>query len=158
MSERRRAVGWKGGFMLRTIDKRIARNEIGGDWPVITINPADSRFDLRMRTGPSSDYLVAKQVFGEKGYAIIAKLPNVRTILDCGANVGYTSAYLLTGYPSARVIAVEPDAENCRICAENLRGYGTRGQQSFKLQCGGVRWLLLSRPAQTAMTASGDGR
>jgi FkbM family methyltransferase len=123
---RRLVAGWKGALNLRSLEKRVTRNEIAGKWPIITINPASARFDLAMRTGPSSDYLVAEQVFRDRNYAIIEGLRNVRTILDCGANVGYTSAYLLTSYPAARVIAVEPDDGNCRMCDRNLRSYGKR--------------------------------
>lgn len=123
---RRRVIGWKGALNLRSLEKRIARNQLAGKWPIIAINPAGARFDLAMRTGPSSDYLVAEQVFRDRNYAIIERLQNVRTILDCGANVGYTSAYLLTSYPEAYAIAVEPDEGNCRMCARNLRSYGKR--------------------------------
>ncbi|HEX4230001.1 MAG TPA: FkbM family methyltransferase [Bryobacteraceae bacterium] len=126
LNRRRRVVGWKGGLHLRALEKRVTRNEIAGEWPIITINPPGARFNLAMRTGPSSDYLVAEQVFRDRNYAIIEKLRNVRTILDCGANVGYTSAYLLTSYPAARVVAVEPDDGNWRMCAQNLRSYGKR--------------------------------
>ena len=38
-----------------------------------------------------------------------------RFILDCGANVGYTSAYLLTRFPTAFLIAIEPDPGNAEI-------------------------------------------
>ncbi|HWF48251.1 MAG TPA: hypothetical protein VG168_14675, partial [Bryobacteraceae bacterium] len=59
---RRLVAGWKGALNLRSLEKRVTRNEIAGKWPIITINPASARFDLAMRTGPSSDYLVAEQV------------------------------------------------------------------------------------------------
>jgi FkbM family methyltransferase len=47
-------------------------------------------------------------------------------IVDCGANIGCTSVYLLTRYPAARLIAVEPDADNARMCQINLAPFGTR--------------------------------
>jgi FkbM family methyltransferase len=47
-------------------------------------------------------------------------------IIDCGANVGYSSAYLLSRYPRARLFAVEPDPENFRILMKNLEPYGER--------------------------------
>ena len=36
----------------------------------------------------------------------------VETILDLGANIGLTAAYLGAIYPKARILAVEPDAAN----------------------------------------------
>ncbi|HEX4809896.1 MAG TPA: FkbM family methyltransferase [Bryobacteraceae bacterium] len=126
LNDRRQVVGWKGGLNLRALDKLITSNQIDGKWPTITINPSSARYDLSMRTGNSSDLLVASQVFKERNYAVIEGLRNVRTIVDCGANAGYASAYLLTSYPAARVIAVEPDLENWRFCSQNLRRYGKR--------------------------------
>lgn len=144
LNERRQVVGWKGGLNLRTLDKRITRNEINGKWPAITINPAGARFDLSMRTGNSSDFLVAAQIFRERNYGVIEGLPNVRTIIDCGANAGYASAYLLTSYPAARVIAVEPDAENWRFCSQNLRGYGKRATMIHAAVWGSEKRLAIT--------------
>ncbi len=53
-------------------------------------------------------------------------LPAPRLILDLGANVGYTAASLAARYPTARVLAVEMDAENAALCAQNLAPFGTR--------------------------------
>ncbi|WP_162670087.1 FkbM family methyltransferase [Gemmata massiliana] len=47
-------------------------------------------------------------------------------VLDCGANVGYASAYFLTRFPRAQVLAVEPDPGNFAILARNLAPYGDR--------------------------------
>jgi FkbM family methyltransferase len=46
-----------------------------------------------------------------------------RFILDCGANVGYSSAYFLTRFPEATLIAVEPDPNNCAMLEANLSGF-----------------------------------
>ena len=47
-------------------------------------------------------------------------------ILDLGANAGYTGASFATRFPRARVIAVEMDADNAAICAQNLAQFGDR--------------------------------
>jgi FkbM family methyltransferase len=52
----------------------------------------------------------------------VPELKNPRLILDGGANVGYTTAYLALEHPSAQVIAVEPHAGNCEIFRLNCRG------------------------------------
>ncbi len=49
-----------------------------------------------------------------------------RVIVDCGANVGYASAYLLSRFPQARVIAIEPFPANALLCRRNLAPYGSR--------------------------------
>lgn len=144
MNRRRPSVGWKGALALRRLDKQISRNQTAGSWPVITMNPAGSRFELSMRTGPSSDFLVASQVFANRNYAVITGLQNVRTILDCGANVGYTSAYLLSHYPRARVVMVEPDIENCEMCTQNLAHYGKRAAVLHAAVWGSEKRLAIS--------------
>lgn len=41
-------------------------------------------------------------------------------ILDCGANVGLSVGYFLAKYPSARIIAFEPDPEVCACLRRNV--------------------------------------
>jgi FkbM family methyltransferase len=47
-------------------------------------------------------------------------------ILDLGANVGYTAAHYLVTVAHSRVIAVEMDEDNLRVCRENLTPFGSR--------------------------------
>lgn len=143
--QRRDSVGWKGALALRTLDKQITTNAVGPEWPTVTINPEGSRFDLLMRTGPSSDFLVVQQVFRDRNYAVIDGLQDVHTIIDCGANAGYTSAYLLSSYPDARVIAVEPDPGNCQMCGRNLRSFGKRATIVQAAVWGSEKRLAMTR-------------
>jgi FkbM family methyltransferase len=46
-----------------------------------------------------------------------------RLILDIGANVGYASVYFAEKYPSARIIAVEPETSNIRQLKANTAGH-----------------------------------
>lgn len=50
----------------------------------------------------------------------------VRAIIDAGANIGDSTAWYLSKFPEARVVAVEPDPENFRILEFNCRPYGDR--------------------------------
>jgi FkbM family methyltransferase len=50
----------------------------------------------------------------------------VNLIIDCGANVGYTSVYLLNRFPEARVVAVEPDPDTFAVLKANLAPYPGR--------------------------------
>lgn len=74
----------------------------------------------------SSDLGVLSQVFGRCEYAAVSAESDIRLILDCGANIGCTSLYFLHRYPQAHLIAVEPDAENFRICERNLAPFADR--------------------------------
>jgi FkbM family methyltransferase len=115
-----RSVGVRGALRLR----RLAR---GGGTPgrVRTLRPRHAAHPLRVREA-TSDARVFEQIFVEREYACLDGLRGVETVLDCGANVGYSSAYFLSRWPGARVLAVEPDPENFRALAANLAPYGPR--------------------------------
>lgn len=65
------------------------------------------------------------QVFIGLEYAKV-RLSDPELIIDCGANVGYVSAYLLSRYPTAELIAIEPDPGNVEMLRRNLEPYGDR--------------------------------
>lgn len=45
----------------------------------------------------------------------------VPVVLDCGANIGFSTYWLAVEFPEALVIAVEPDAENAKLAARNTK-------------------------------------
>jgi FkbM family methyltransferase len=56
----------------------------------------------------------------------VAGEPDVRFVVDLGANVGYATHYLLSAHPQARAVVVEPDAGNMAVCRRTLAGFGKR--------------------------------
>jgi FkbM family methyltransferase len=84
-------------------------------------------FPLLCRPG-TSDEEVFWQVFAAGEYACLDPPVEPHFILDCGANVGYTAAYLLTRFPGAFLLAVEPDPGNAEILSQNLLPYGDRAR------------------------------
>jgi FkbM family methyltransferase len=119
--------------------------------PSIEVKPKNAAHAINMRTRGSSDSEVFGQVFVNKQYELTF-LPQPRVILDLGANVGYSSAFFLSKYPEAIVLAVEPDPSNYAICCRNLKPFGRRAT----VICGAV-WpehtkLVLDRGS------GGDGR
>lgn len=84
-----------------------------------------AKHPLIVRSG-TSDALVFTQVFVHREYRCLEHVEDATLIIDCGANVGYSSAYLLTRFPEAKLIAIEPHPENFRILQKNLRPYGDR--------------------------------
>lgn len=93
----------------------------------LLLRPRGVKHRLLIRAG-TSDVDVFMQIFAAQEYACLADLDNVNTIVDAGANVGYSSAYFLSRFPESRVIAVEPDAENFKALQRNLAPYGERVQ------------------------------
>lgn len=45
----------------------------------------------------------------------------VPVVLDCGANIGFSTYWMAVEFPEAIVVAVEPDVENARLAALNTR-------------------------------------
>jgi FkbM family methyltransferase len=92
---------------------------------LLKIKPAGYLFPLTVRRA-DSDRVVVHQVIVREEYGPVSALPDVRLVVDCGANIGVSSYYFLHRYPAARLIAIEPDAQNCSLCRQNLRPFGDR--------------------------------
>jgi FkbM family methyltransferase len=100
----------------------------------------------------TSDADVFNQIFVEREYSCLDDLRAVDFVVDCGANVGYSTAYFLTRFAEATAVAVEPDPSNFEILRENLAPFGNRAT----LVQGGV-W---SRSCDLVLSGEryGDGR
>jgi FkbM family methyltransferase len=127
------------------------------------VRPPGAPHPVTMRVGGSSDPLVFDQIFVNADLAdLICRVPDARTIVDLGANVGYASIVFLNAFPDAFVLAVEPDPRNAVICACNLGPYGSRVRlveaAAWSRCCGlmlvrgafrdGKEWSTQVRPAQ----------
>jgi FkbM family methyltransferase len=77
----------------------------------------------------SSDLEVFRQIFIDKEYEPLLpmmKASEVGLVIDCGANVGYSSSYFLRRFPTCRVVAIEPDDANFEMLQLNVAQFGTR--------------------------------
>jgi FkbM family methyltransferase len=74
----------------------------------------------------TSDIDVFDQIYVDREYRCLDGIDNATNIIDCGANVGYASAYFLSRFPAARVVAVEPDRGNFCAAQRNLAPFGGR--------------------------------
>ena len=67
------------------------------------------------------DFITFEEVVFEQVYkAIPAHLPKCERVIDLGANIGLSSLYLATRYPSCKIVAVEPYAENFAMLTKNV--------------------------------------
>jgi FkbM family methyltransferase len=83
-------------------------------------------FHLRLA---STDWLVLEEIFQRHEYACVREaVKEAGWIVDLGANVGYSLRYWQTLFPKARVIAMEPEADNCLVCSRNILSAGLQGQ------------------------------
>lgn len=101
------------------------RASAGGE--VFSIPTPLCTYPVYCRPGTSDIHVFAQVLFDEQ-YLCLDFLKGVKRILDCGANVGYTAAYLLTKHPEATLVAIEPDPETAKMLRKNTGGYGDRVQ------------------------------
>ena len=74
---------------------------------------------LCVRCNHGSDFFIFSEVFKHRYYEF--KLPDSpKTVLDLGANIGFTGLYLAKKFPSAEVACVEPMPDNIELLRENL--------------------------------------
>ncbi len=117
-----RKLGWR--YALHFRSAMLARRVGWHDGVSLKLHPANLLHPIELRIN-STDADVYRQVLVEEEYAAVAD-EHVGTIVDCGANVGYTSAYLLSRFPDAQVVAIEPFPANAELCRRNLAPYGRR--------------------------------
>jgi FkbM family methyltransferase len=70
------------------------------------------------------DILVAREIFLDRDYRVPADL-EPRTIVDLGANTGISVRFLRALYPSAEIVAAEPDPANFEHLEANTSGDGS---------------------------------
>lgn len=118
-----RALGACGtvAFLLKERMARLFK------WSEYSLYSKQSRWPLICRAN-SSDRDVFAQMFILREYDCLTEVKPPRLIIDGGANVGYSSAYFLSRYPTAKVLAVEPDTRNFKQLQRNLAPFGERAQ------------------------------
>jgi FkbM family methyltransferase len=110
-----------------------------------------ARYPLYCRAG-TSDLDVFGQMFVQREYRCLDDITSANLIIDCGANVGFSSAYFLTRYPMSSVICVEPDPDNFRALESNLEPYVGRVKALRAAVWSGKAGLVISE------APFGDGR
>ena len=105
-----------------TLRRGVAKN-FGKDDMRLTSRYLDHPVFARRGT---TDLTVFDQIFVEREYRCLDHLSGLKTIIDLGANCGFSSSYLLSRFPESRLIAVEPDEGNFEALQRNLAAYGDR--------------------------------
>jgi FkbM family methyltransferase len=86
-----------------------------------TVDREDCRHPLRLRLH-SSDVQAYDQVFVGQEYDFVVEA-QPKVIVDAGANIGLASIYFANRYPTARIIALEPEQSNFELLKDNVRAY-----------------------------------
>jgi FkbM family methyltransferase len=129
-------------------------------WHLKTRLPKQGLFRLTARKsahplqcrGGTTDIDVFKHIYVCGEYDCLDALENPELIVDCGANAGFSASYFLSRFPSAAVVAVEPDPGNYRMLVANTALFGGR----CKTYLGGI-WAK-SCGLVLCDSVHGDGR
>ena len=73
-----------------------------------------------------SDLRVFAQVLANREYRCLDGSDLSGLVIDCGANIGLSTLYFLRRFPSAHVIALEPDPDNFKMLARNTAAFSDR--------------------------------
>jgi FkbM family methyltransferase len=100
---------------------QLWQNEALPKGTIFTVKLPALSHPISMRAG-TSDMWVFDQIF------LYEELETdfgeaVAFVIDAGANIGLTSAYLANRFPSARILALEVDRQNFELLAANARPY-----------------------------------
>jgi FkbM family methyltransferase len=100
----------------------------------------------------SGDIFILYEVLAFESYKIgdTALDPgSVKTIVDCGANIGLTALFFAERYPDARIFCIEPDPENFALLQKNTESEPriTPVQAAIVGSNGGSVFLTQNRPA-----------
>ena len=109
-------------------------------------------FFVRLGT---TDWLVLVEIFIDGEYSTVPSqfdTGNPITIIDLGSNVGFSVIYWLYKFPNARIIAVEPDTDNCEMIKRNCASMAQTNAVTIVKAC------VLAHPRETAYLDTSSGR
>ncbi len=109
-------IGFVRYFTRRALADRLQSG------PPYRLRSRYTRHPLWCRPG-TSDLMMFAEIICHRAFRCLDRIKSARLIVDCGANVGYSSAYFLTRFPDSKLIAIEPDANNFAMLERNLSPY-----------------------------------
>jgi FkbM family methyltransferase len=93
--------------------------------PAVTLRLRSLIYPILIRPASADVGSLVNNVFREE-WGQLPRTFTPKVIIDAGAYIGDTSAYFLTRFPDARVIALEPNPESHVMASRNLTPYGSR--------------------------------
>jgi FkbM family methyltransferase len=118
------ALGLAGWISNRRERSRHDRAQPG---EIVEFTSRHAKHPLKCRAR-TSDINMFKMIMVEREYSCLDDITEPDLIIDCGANVGYSSAYLLSRFPRCDLIALEAYPPNFDVLRLNLIPYGARAK------------------------------
>jgi FkbM family methyltransferase len=119
---------------------------IGAKSRIVIVRPRGREHALALRLG-SSDIPTFRKVLVDCEYELPVSF-EPKTILDAGANVGLSAVYFASRFPSARIVAIEPERANFELLLRNVAPYPN-------VTC--LRKALVGVPRTVSIVDPGEG-
>lgn len=100
---------------------------MGGDYGRLVYRPGGSDLHTFWQVFKNKEYDfsgVPQHKTVDRAYDAALAVGKTPVIIDAGANIGAASVWFSHRFPEARVIAIEPDPDNARICRMNAESRG----------------------------------
>ena len=91
----------------------------------LDLHPRNLAFPLRMRNDPADAISVLGTCVRSEYAPLLPKAPP-EFVVDAGAYIGDFTALLLSTFPEAKLVALEPQPDAYSLAEENAARYGTR--------------------------------
>ena len=105
--------------------RRLYAKNVGNGEELVPVNLPTLNHPLFLRPGTTDAPEVVHNCVRE-AYRVLVPVEPVRVIVDAGASIGDTTAWYLSNFPNATVIALEPAPDNYAILVKNCGPYGAR--------------------------------
>lgn len=115
---------WRKIGLAATVD--LVRIRFGSRSELYRVRVPQWPHPVYVRGGPSFDTTVLYEMLVSEEYAPVGDLAAPQFIIDAGANIGMATLLFLNLYPTAHVVAIEPDQGNLDVCRRNLAPYAGR--------------------------------
>lgn len=163
-ADRRKLFSRSGDFARHIYDRTLLR------FPRVPLPWRKGMHQARMRGLPhpvflrygSTDFVMLSEIFFSGEYEQAAN--NIDhgspTIVDLGANAGYSLCYWGQRFPTSRIIAVEPDPSNSGLCRQNIEIAGMKDRATLLQSAvvGRSRPIFLDRSSdECSFHVSDDG-
>lgn len=99
------------------------------------VNINNNLIEVFCRRYPSSDLGIMNQVLGNKEYEPVLeffKQEETLTIVDAGANVGFSSVFFKTAFPNSKILCLEIDETNFHLLQKNIQYNGLKDITTLK--------------------------
>lgn len=153
-----KALGLKYLLSRRSVEPGLVRART--NFGELFYRPADSDLMTLWQTLGAREYDLSRFAqYATVRAAYEGALASGRTplIIDAGANIGGASVWFSTEFPRARVIAVEPDPANARLCRLNTQGRNVEVVEAAIGATPGTVSLVAGEASWAVRTVPGGG-